>query len=302
MKTGYVAFIILVTLALAGCPMVDQEDTPLNSGDIGAAGAVSVLSGAVTMGLSYAPPSREGKTTDRVDDFLNLLEPEAGATITSCDKLAASDVCSNRTKSATYSGCFAGTNGATFSGSVSLTCSDENCAMPLNGIVSRTVNIERTTSNKSVVRTSSDLHADYRGNTIGGGASLVKRGSGNTLTISGLHKTRTSSNGTSIYDLSVRTLSSITTSDPTSSTMVVSGGSLEVAHNNAHYVATLTPNNLYYDFRTCCYPSSGNLTISYSGAVSGTAVLTFGGSGTCGSATLTVPGSESGTVTLVGCD
>lgn len=280
--------------------MVDQEDTPINSGDIGAAGAVSVLSAVVSMGVSSFPPSREGKTSDRVDEFLNLLEPEAGATITSCDKLAASDICSSRTKSAAYSGCFAGTNGATFSGSVTLTYSDENCAMPVNGIVSRTGTIERTTSNKSVVRTTSDIHADYRGNTIGGGASFVRRGNGNTLTIAGLHKTRTSSKGTSIYDLSVRTLSSITTSEPTTSTMVVNGGSLEVAHNNARYVATLTPNSLYYDFRSCCYPRSGNLTVSYSGAVTGTAVLAF--SETCGTATLTVPGSESGAVTLLGCD
>lgn len=280
--------------------MTDEEDSAINTADIGASGAISILSAAVSTGLSTGDPGREGKTNDRAEDLFEWVESKAEAAVQGCGRLAAADVCTNRTKSASYNNCFTGTGGTTYSGTVGLSYSDASCGLPINGIVTRTSNIFRTTSNKSSVRTTSDARSDYRGISIGGGSTITRNAAGFAMTITGLHKIRTSSKGKSIYDLSVRTLTPMTITDPSSSNMIVNGGSFEVSHNNAQYVATLTPNNLFYNYTSCCYPRSGSLTAVYSGSYTGTAVISF--SSTCGEATLAVPGGEQATITLVGCD
>lgn len=294
------ALALSLCVFLTGCPMTDTEDTPITTADLGAAGAISILSSAVSFGLASSPVGREGNASDRLEGFTEFLIPSADATVTSCGRLAASDVCTNKAKSASYANCFTGLNGTTYSGMVSLAYSDTSCALPLNALVTRTSSIDRVTSNKSVVHTTSDSHVDYRGNTLAGGSSVSRTNSGFNLTITGVHKTRTSSKGTSIYDVSVRTLSPITITDPSTTNIIVNGGSLEVAHNNARYVATLTPSNLFYNYATCCYPRSGTLTAVYSGAITGTAMITF--SSTCGEATLSIPGGDTATITMVGCD
>jgi hypothetical protein len=69
-------------------------------------------------------------------------------------------------------------------------------------------------------------------------------------------------------------------------------------HNLAKYTATNSFNSVTWSSSTCCYPTSGSVTTTFTGAKSGTGTMTF--TSTCGAATY-VDSTGSSNVTLTQC-
>lgn len=297
-NVSVVTGLVGLLLALSGCNSGSGDEAD-GSTAIGASAAVSALSSAISAGLGTANISRESEEEVGWLDRLAPLfgEPSAHALVTTCTALANSDNCNSKTKSASYTDCPL-TGGLTFSGTVTLSFSSVICALSSGNTLTRTLSLSRSTIGGGKVSTSSASHLDYRGNVIGGGTVTTNSSGIYSLAIPGLRKLRTSGGNNTIYDISVRTTSAFTISDPTSTSLTVSSGSMEVIHNVAQYVATVSANALAYSYSSCCYPTSGTLSVSYSGAASGSGSISFP---SCGKATLTV-GSASTSLTLIGCE
>ena len=105
--------------------------------------------------------------------------------------------------------------------------------------------------------------------------------------ILGIHKTLVQ-NSVKMYDLLLRTTSTISVSGGLARAgRVLNGGTLEVVTSN--YLYYFTPDNLSYD-ASCCYPVSGSLHYSKSGALTGTGTISFSN---CGFATIQWDGDSS---------
>ena len=130
---------------------------------------------------------------------------------------------------------------------------------------------------------------------------------GGTLTINGSHitGTLTPSGGTASkwWDHTV-------TTSPGGVTVVINGtdrvvtGTVVVQHNLAKFTSTTTFNSVEYNDETCCFPTGGSVTTTFSeGPYQGkTESLTFGGTGaTCGDSTLTKTDGTKEAFTLKHC-
>ncbi len=153
--------------------------------------------------------------------------------------------------------------------------------------MTRTYSITRSGPFGSVT-TSSAPHEDYRGTNIVGLAMLTSLwGISYNLAILGKRKTRARVNGSTGFDISIRTTANLLLNNGLSRNgRTIDGGRLEVIHNRLEYVAELVPNDLTYS-SSCCYPVSGGMDITYTGSLSGTGSITFNG---CGSASVTYNG------------
>lgn len=229
-----------------------------------------------------------------LESLQNALFPQAYAA--SCSR-AASAMCSAGVKSETYSDC-TGIYGRSFQGNVTLTYSDSSCSLSSNGdSVVRTYDVSIAGPRGGVVTSSSDTHTNYLGASLGGGGQLTKTVTGWDLDIMGKHKSF-ARNGTTYFDISVSTTSSIKVSGTLARTSrILDGGSLVVDHNVAGFTTTLTPSNLTFT-AGCCYPTSGTMAVVYSGAKTGSGSVTFNG---CGTASLNV-GSSSKDINLSYCE
>lgn len=146
--------------------------------------------------------------------------------------------------------------------------------------------------------TSSTSHTDYRGTTIGGGARITRTGLLSfALDILGTHKVRTRANGSKAFDVSVRTTQSVEGHGELDGDRVLESGTIEVAHNQAEYVAEITLDEVKFT-TGCCYPTSGQMNVTYSGSISGTATVTFPSCGTISFKKNDV----TSTFTLAGCE
>jgi hypothetical protein len=79
---------------------------------------------------------------------------------------------------------------------------------------------------------------------------------------------------------------------------VISSGTVTLYHNLAKYTATNSFNSVTWGSSTCCYPTSGSVTTTFTGTKSGTGTMTF--TSTCGAATY-VDSTGSSNVTLTQC-
>ena len=139
--------------------------------------------------------------------------------------------------------------------------------------------------------------ADRSGNTFGGGGRLTKTAGGWTVEVLGKNK-RFSRGGRELFNISTRTLTPISVTGSLSrASRVVNGGSFEVIHNKAQFVATYVPSNLTWS-SACCHPVSGSLAVTYAGSVTGSSSVTFNG---CGTATMVKDGLSS-QITLNYCE
>ena len=125
-----------------------------------------------------------------------------------------------------------------------------------------------------------------------------------TLVIAGSHLTGTvEPKGRAAQQLFDHTVSTgaqgLTLSGPDGNRVV--SGSVTVQHNLAKYTATATFNAVTFGDPSCCYPTSGNVTTTFSDGVHAgkTETLTFGAS--CGDATLVGPNGNSAAITLTHC-
>lgn len=148
-----------------------------------------------------------------------------------------------------------------------------------------------------ITRTTFNLPT-YEGNVVGGGTDVTRLSDTSAvLTIRGTHRrnilldgevnyeTSFSSGDINITGAGKRTERKLST--PENST-------LTVYHNTHSSKASLTLNKLNWNDASCCFPTSGSITATFSGNLSGTEVFTFSG---CGIVT-----SSTESFTLVGCE
>ena len=218
----------------------------------------------------------------------------SGSTVTSC--LGSGPYTITRT----YNNCALGSSSLLLAGTATYTFSAAGCSMTgvTNRSVTRTTNLTLTGKSGGSLTISSNNHADYRGNTFGGGQRLTVGGTSGQYTVDvlGMNRTMTGGFGSTVFSISSRTTSAITATGTSLSNLVLTGGLLEIIHNRAQYVLTLALNNVAFS-NTCACPVSGSLTGTFSGSVSGSATFTYTG---CGTATL-VSGDLSRSISIDAC-
>lgn len=284
-----------LSVALSACGSADEGNDATSAADESIQAGLSALSGAVNSGNDGSTSFASIKPT-LYEKLLSGLTVEAA--VSTCGIPARSDSCSSGVKSASYSNCSVGRQ--TYSGDVTLNFSDSSCSMSsINDYVVRTVDLSRTGFFNSTITTSSADHLDYRGNTIGGGSKLTRTGIGSlSLRMLGVRKLRTRATGASVYDIQSRTTSDLQLVGTWDGNRTIQSGSLEVIHNLAQYTATFSFDNVQYNKATCCYPTSGSISVAYSGSVSGNATVTFA---SCGVATI-VNNGVTKNLNLAGCE
>jgi hypothetical protein len=130
------------------------------------------------------------------------------------------------------------------------------------------------------------------------GTSIVGGASSKAITIHGTHRKLTGPAGRTLFDHFVTSTGLTSTGSRAGGNRVMTG-SVSVYHNLAKYTATNTFNSVTWGSANCCYPTSGNISSSFSGSVTGNTTLTF--SSTCGSATF-ADSSGTSNVTLTQCN
>lgn len=198
--------------------------------------------------------------------------------------------CVDGLKTADYDNCGIPNTSRTVDGQAALAYSQLNCSLASEGdTVQRTYGLAITGPRGGVVSLTSANQADYRGISYGGGGRLTKVSGGYELDVLGRH-TSFVYRSRSIYSTSVRTLAPISvTGGLARATRRMTGGQLEVNHNIAGFTALFTASNLGWS-SNCCHPTSGSLSVTYSGSRNGGATVTFSG---CGTATVDQGGQQS---------
>lgn len=294
-KATLVVSMILATTA-CGKKVVDDLSVDEDSAVLEAGiNSVSSLADESTGG-AFAQNKTEVKQNSL---WAQLLFPKINAS-TVCSR-PYTQTCSGGVRSIQYSGCtgaaglvsLTGTAALNFSGASSSSCRFTNSGDALT----RTYNIDFTGPRGGVLNLSSDLKSDYTGASYQGGGQLTYNGGSSwSVAVLGRH-TSYSYEGTEYYSTSVRTTSAMTiTGSLGRSSRVLNGGALQVNHNLARFTATFVPSNVTWS--GSCYPSSGTLAVTYSGAKTGTATIQFTGSG---NATYTKDG-ESKTIEISYCE
>ncbi len=196
-------------------------------------------------------------------------------------------VCNSGVKSSDYSGCEVGA--FTLSGSAQLQYSQNTCSMNSTGdSVTRTYNLQRVGPRGGILNVSSDSKLDYRGQSYGGGGRLSKTVAGFSLDVLGKHKALTFRDRP-VYDISIKTISPLQIIGGLArANRTIQSGQLEVNHNRAGQTAVWTYNNVQFSSQ-CCHPVSGTIDITWTGAKTGQAQMTFQG---CGLAQVTEGGQS----------
>lgn len=189
---------------------------------------------------------------------------------------------------------------------VATTCNDwVSTGVPGSGSVVWTSSNFSRSGTGGAVSSSSALHTNYLGTSLGGGATISYLGgptSAMTVAFGGLRR-RGSVSGLSI-DHSVRTAtgSAIGISGTlAAANRAIPSGTIIIDDNNADYTATITMTAVSWGTASCCYPTSGALSIALGGSVTGTATASFA-TGTCGRVNVTTATGTTGTVTLQSCE
>ncbi len=280
---------LVIGAALVGCRQ-QEESSDTYSSDA----QTDTLESAVTMVQGQADDAAGGsfalKTKSSTWKYAiaeSLLFARANAA--NCGR-AYDQSCSVGVKSISYSTCGIG-SAFTLSGSVTLTYSNNSCALNIGENVVRTYDHTISGPRSGTIQTTSTLRSDYRGTQISGGGRLERTGAAAwQIDILGKHKIGMR-NGRTLFDISARTTTPIAlTGTLDRSGRTVSSGAIEVNHNRAQFTAVYAVaagQPLVWN-SSCCHPVSGQLNATYTGSLSGSGSVTFNG---CGSAQLSKDGT-----------
>lgn len=262
--------LLLTAISLVGCNAKKDENDAIS--------ADTAVTESVASALSSLADEQSGASMAKAErTLMTLLVPRAYAEV--CQR-PFYESCQSGLKSDTYNSCplYLGT----ISGEASLNYSNVSCSLSSSGqSVSRNYDFTVTGPRGGTYSVSSDTYQDYKGDSYGGGETLTKTISGWSVEILGRHKAFTTRRGREGYNVSIRTLQPYDiTGSLARSSRTVDGGQIEVNHNLAGFTATITPSQIQWD-NNCCHPVSGTLSVTYSGARTGSASIEFQG---CGSA------------------
>lgn len=290
------ALMICLGVSLVACGASDSGEDAADGAEEAIQAGMSSLSGSMSFGSESSGALASTQSWNPISSLASLFTVYAADP---CSVPAIRNQCSDGVRSATYEAC-SGRRG-NYSGSVTLTFSEATCRMSQAGdSVTRTVEMERTGFYGRTIQTTSQSSADYRGITIGGGTQIERTSlTAFEITILGLQKTATLSNGQEGFDIHTRTTSPLVISGQLNGSRTISSGVIEVSHNKAEFLATMTLADLEYDADACCYPIAGSVTIEYSGSQTGSRSLEFDGS--CGVVNVENQGVQK-VLSLPGCD
>ncbi|MEQ1875282.1 MAG: hypothetical protein ABL958_01460 [Bdellovibrionia bacterium] len=292
---------VLLTLILAGCQKKEEtpaeEASPSSENQMANSATESINGVLNSTGLiAQIKPLKENKNYVQILERILLPHAHAAACSAGGASVSACSGSAPWVRTATYN-CTLGASAYTLSGTSTLTYNTANCNTVINHSVIRTVNAT-ISGPLGTLTTSSDSHADYRGNTIGGGQQFVKTGAAGAFTVLGMHRVLTGTKGRTLFDISTRTTSDFTVTGSTLSDLTVDGGVLEIIHNLAQYTAQWMATSVAWS-SSCSCPVSGSLAGTFSGSVTGNMTVQFGP--TCGAVTVTGTDGATGTTTLDVC-
>ena len=299
---------ISATILLSSCGLGGASDSVLLEADdaetVVNAAAEALQSAPTGLGL-VAQTSMPTQAPSALEHTLESLLPTAVASSGFCRNTATLTTCSNvggknlRTRSFD---CSFGLRGATASGQVQLEYSNASCLFSsVNSEIVRSVDLTLTGKRGREIQISSDVHADFRGESIGGGQKLVRTAANEaTLEILGMNRKLMGSNGQPLVDVSTRSLGTLQlATGSVIGDLRVQDGRFEVIHNRAKFVTTWTASNLAWTTGCNC-PTVGTLSATLSGSKTGSLVLSFKDS--CGVVDLTQNDQSPSEIVLDQCE
>lgn len=306
---------ILATIACKKSDSVSSEDETEQTS--------SLVEAALSDASSHASSS-EGGTKIGASSFIESSDNQLNQMATTCtyvgSKTCSAGVGTVNWNSCTIEGLITMTGGWTETWTVSSSASQSACQnsyLPTSGSVSRSsTGSIMTFKSGATVTTDTQGGTSSADGTVFSSGSIITSRSSNTRTITmssgaAIHRVRKGRLGRSVYDIFVVPNLTITGTKENSTGNGLSGnrtvsGTSTTHHNLAKYTATHTFNSVAWGNSTCCYPTSGSISTSYSGtnAPSNSSTLTF--STTCGSAQFTTTTgsttSSPASITLENCE
>jgi len=233
-------------------------------------------------------------------DSLHLLA-------SACTYSSARGTCSSSAETLNWGGCTVDKGLAVLTGSVTETfsgTSSSSCVVP---VVSGETVVRTSSGTTLTVASGATIKVDTNGGTAWDGTVIPSTGSSvtnssgtRTIAVGGTHRQLTGPKGTILFDHFLKTTTPLTvTGTRAAGTRVITGGVMSLYHNRAKYTASTTFQNVAWTDSTCCYPTSGSLSTTFTGSLTGSTSMTF--SSTCGEATHVDTSGVSTTVTLNQC-
>ncbi len=301
--------LITIALFLSGCGIQQTKDFDDDSAVLMFESAVSSINSGAN-DVEQSPAYSQNKSVNILPEAyaascsLNRFTPMVG----SANCVGTED---DKTVISNFDSCTVGNaNQFVLTGSVKLmfdsagTCSSwiNGGLLPTSGYVVRTADsFVRSNWNGSYVKTDSNAHSSYLGQSISGGIKTTFTDSSRTFDILGLHRQRFRGDGSKGFDHSVYTTSPVVTAGSRlSGNRSIQSGAIRVDHNRARYSATTNLSGLVWD-NSCCHPVSGTLTFDLSGSVSGKFLINFG-TNQCGLVDVTDQNGNKTQVELYTCE
>ncbi len=231
-------------------------------------------------------------------------------TLSTCTFSSVRSACSASADTIAWNGCTIDNSAATMTGGWTETFSGTSAGSCTVPVVSGETVVRTTTG--SVLTGGGIIGGSITTDTSGGtaydgtvlpstGTSVVNSSGTRTITINGTHKVAKTAGGVTLFEHYVRTPTPLTvTGTRAGGNRTITGGTITVYHNLAKYQAALTFSAVTWGSSTCCYPTSGSITGTLSGKLTGSTTLTF--TSTCGAATYVDTTGANASVTLTQCN
>lgn len=304
-----VVICVLAGLGISGCKKSDETKT------VTAAPSSSVAGGMIENAVNEA-----GSQASSVDG--SSISPMEFDPYAACSYSSARSACSSSAATVNWNSCTLGT--ATLTGIVTETYTGFGATVcGLNGHQSKVKRVvSSTTPRKITFATGASLTSDmepgtaYDGTTFpdisqGTTVERLESGTSNSLTcgtgsngcynlvIRGLHNYYTTAGGTKAFEHIVT--ADVTFQGSKSTNNRVMNGTITVWRQLLGAKAVNTFNNVKWGSSSCCYPTEGTIVSTVTGAVAGSATMTFSASATCGRATVSVNSGTAETYDLEQC-
>lgn len=320
-------FTVISGSLIIACSKKSSDDTTDDADS-----AASIAEQAFSEASSHASSTEGGSvSTSSISEQMELMSNELQqindsqqkeeyiAAVSNACSYATKRTCSGATGTIDWNSCTVTVNGTTvgtMTGGWTETWT--NSADCTNSYLAASGSVTRTSTGSTLtfpvgrkVVTDTSGGTAYDGTVlVSGGVKTTRAASGSGRTISmnpsnsAVHKVATSRRGASLFDYYVQPNISVTGALKNTSANGLSGsrtmtGTVTIYHNLAKYTATNTFNSVVWGDSTCCYPTSGTVTATYSGTnkPADSSTMTF--STTCGSATFASTSGSSTTSTTV---
>lgn len=314
MKQNVKTFSLLMVLVIAqfGCAKgttdetSDGSDTTSNTSQSAMAEANSQASASESAGAVGVLSSGDrdfARLGDAVDPG-DVLHPLA----TTCTFATTRGACVTNADTVAWGGCTVDSGAVTLTGGWNEAFSGTgaaSCTVPVasGGSVTRTSSASTMTLTGGATMVSDTAGGTaWDGTVIPSTGTTVSNTAGTrTITVNGMHKIGKGPRGRTLFDHYITTPTPLTvTGLRSTSNRAITGGTMKVYHQLLRYTAAISFSGVQWTSSTCCYPTTGSISTTLSGSLTGTTSMTF--TSACGSSTYVDNAGSSSTVTLNQCN